>query len=49
MDIQYHIKYEDEQGETYFTTAESADEALEVRIQLIEDHYQNVKIEQIRV
>jgi len=44
----YNIKYEDGQEESYLTTAESLEEAMEVRLQLIEDGFQKVKIEDVR-
>jgi len=44
----YNITYQDEQEETYLTTAETLEEAMEVRTQLIEDGFKNVKIETLR-
>jgi len=44
----YLIKYEDENEESYLTTAESLEEAMEVRVQLVEDGYQKVIIETVR-
>lgn len=45
----YRIEYENEQEEACLTTAETLEEAMEVRIQLLEDGFKNVKIESVRV
>lgn len=44
----YRIEYEDFQEESYLTTAETLEEAMEVRAQLIEDGFLKVKIESVR-